>query len=604
MDRGPDHRPDQNSKNKSVVMKLDKKTLWVAVATLSLGLVLGALLFGGKSTENEPPVALTEEHDHSAEALWTCSMHPQVRQEEPGACPFCGMDLIPLAEENQDDPRVLKMSNSAIALANIETSVVEVNSPATELILNGRIETDESRVQTQTTHFPGRIEKLYKNYMGQSVKVGQRVASIYSPELVAAQNELLEAKKLANTNPALLNAARKKLEFWKLTEEQIANIEASGKAMRNIDLLSNYNGILTEKMVNNGDHLKEGQAIYQVADLSQVWAVFEVYERDLPFFSLGDVISFRANGTERNYEAKINFISPTVDAQRRVVEVRADISNPENLLKPDMFIKVSLRVEGNEDLTVPKSAVLWTGKRSVVYVKLANNQGFALREVSLGKALGDHYVILEGLEAGEEVVTQGAFTLDAEAQLKGKISMMTPELGIENLEDPVFQEIEVPEVIDLREEAPATFLNQLNEFTQRYISLKDAMVQGERQQITLEAESSIDAFEQIEMASLPQAVRDHWMPLYSNMEESLEFIVDANDPESQRLEFINLSKALINALNSFGINQDSPLYVQFCPMANNNQGATWLSKEEEIINPYFGDMMLNCGNVEYTIEND
>lgn len=584
-------------------MKPDKKTLWVAVGTLSLGLVLGALLFGGKSPENEPSTSLTEEHNHNAEELWTCSMHPQVRQEEPGACPFCGMDLIPLAEDNQNDPRVLKMSNTAIALANIQTTVVERNSPATILSFNGRIEADESRVQTQTTHFPGRIEKLYKSYEGQSVRRGQKVASIYSPELVAAQNELLEAKKLADTNPALLEAARKKLEFWKLTEAQIANIEASNKAMRNIDLLSNYNGILTEKMVNNGDHLKEGQALYEVADLSQVWAVFEVYERDLPFISLGDVISFRANGVEKTYEAKINFISPSVDAQRRVVEIRADISNSEDLLKPDMFIKASVQVKGNENLTIPKSAVLWTGKRSVVYVKLNENQGFELREISLGKALGEHYAILEGLEAGEEVVTQGAFTLDAEAQLKGKISMMAPELDIETHETPAFKEIELPDVIDLKSEAPATFLEQLNDFTNSYLGLKDAMVEGEKQQIILETKSSISALQQVEMASLPQTIHEHWMTLYSSMEESLATIVEAKDSETQRLEFINLSKALINALNSFGINQDSPLYVQFCPMANNNQGATWISNEEEIINPYFGDVMLNCGNVEYTIEN-
>ena len=457
-------------------------------------------------------------------------------------------------------------------------------------------------VQSQTTHFPGRIEKLFKDFEGEYVRKGEKVASIYSPELVAAQNELLEAKKLSATNPTLLEAARRKLKYWKVSNEQIRQIEESGQVMQNFDLLSNYNGVITKKMVNNGAHLVQGQSLYQIADLSSVWAIFEVYEKDLNKVKVGDLIQFRPNGSSKVYESKVSFISPSVESSSRIVEVRADVRNGNDQLKPDMFIKAQLNSTGNSTLAIPRSAVLWTGKRSVVYVKNTEENSFELREVELGQSFNNSYEVISGLAAGEEVVTNGAFTLDAEAQLKGKISMMNP---VATEDDPGgFQEVQLPEAIDFKSGTSKEFQNQLNALARAYIPLKDAMVEGTARPIRDQAEKVSAALSKVQMKLLKGEAHMHWMALLSPIEESLKQINNSDDRDEQRLQFINLSKALINALNSFGNSGENMLYVQFCPMANDDKGATWVSLDEEIINPYFGDMMLHCGNVEYTIENN
>lgn len=581
-------------------MQIDRKTILTVLITLIVGVGIGALFFGGNSTEQETAL---EEHSHSEGELWTCSMHPQVRQAEPGSCPFCGMDLIPVAEGGDaDNPKVLKMSNAALQLANIQTEKVGSFASESNLMLNGRIKPDQRLVQTQTTHFAGRIEKLYKDYEGEFVSQDEKVASIYSPELMAAQNELIEAKKMADTNPMLLEAARKKLKHWKVTDEQLNRIEKTGQVMMNFDLLSNYQGVITKKLVNNGAHLMEGGAIYQVADLSKVWAVFEVYEKDLAKVKVGDQIMFQPNGSNQTYQAKISFISPAVEAGSRVVEIRADINNASGELKPDMFIKAKLVSSNTSEVSVPQSAVLWTGKRSIVYVKLPNNEGFELREVELGNKYGEFYQVVSGLQTGEEVVTNGAFTLDAESQLKGKISMMNPEVATVENPEIGFKEIELPKAIDYSSSTSTKFQEQLQELTKSYVILKDAMVEGNARPIRDQALKVTQTLKQIDMSLVNGAAHVHWMALLDPMEESLAAINNSNDRDEQRLQFINLSKAIINALDSFGVAGESKFYVQFCPMANNDQGATWVSLNEEIVNPYFGDLMLHCGSLEYTIE--
>ncbi len=586
-------------------MELNKKTIIVMALTLGLGITIGALFLGG-GTSTAPNLTDHSGHAHelTAEGLWTCSMHPQVRQSEPGSCPFCGMDLIPVANLGDEDPAALKMSKAAVQLANIQTTRVGYSSTASGLLLNGKVAVDERRVNTQTTHFGGRVEVLYKDYLGQSVRKGQKVASLYSPELLAAQEELIEAKKIEATNPVLIEAARKKLRYWKLTRQQIEAIEKSNEPMRNFDLLADFNGVVTQKMVNTGDHLHEGGGLLQITDLSRVWVIFEVYEKAIARVKLNDVIQFSSPGLSREIEASISFISPEVDPITRIVKVRAEVNNPKGELKPDMVVKARLNSSRKESLQVPKSAVLWTGKRSIVYVQNGNQPEFELREFVLGQATGDHYEILEGLEEGERVVTNGAFTIDAEAQLRGKTSMMNPAILIENPENAVFEEVQLPGASDMRGMVQAPFQDQLMDFSMEYLKLKDLMVEGNGTEIRKSAVLVKEKLKGIDGALTSGEASGHWDLLLSPMTESLALITTTGDRDAQRLQFINLSKALINAIESFGSGFESPLYIQYCPMANNDKGATWISSEEEIINPYFGDQMLHCGNVENVISND
>lgn len=581
-------------------MKLNRSTLLTIAITLAVGILIGGLTFSSSESED---LAKVEVHDHENEdGLWTCSMHPQVRQTEPGSCPFCSMDLIPVDRESDSDPKVLKMSEDAVALANVQTTLVRTGRNTSSIKLNGKIKVDERRVNSQTTHFGGRIEKLYKRSIGEYVRKGESIASIYSPELVAAQEEFLEAKRMAKSNPVLFEATKKKLKFWKISDEQVAEIESKGQALQEIELISQFSGVITERMANNGDHLIEGQALYKVADLSRLWVVFEVYEKDIDRFSIGKEITFQRNGSNQYYNAKISYISPDVNPQNRIIEVRADINNPKGQLKPDMFVSGSINIGGSGSLTVPRSAVLWTGKRSIVYIKKEGDLAFELREIELGQANGDSYVVISGLKSGEEVVTNGVFIVDAEAQLQGKSSMMlrvTNEVEIAQ----AFTEIELTAYQDYSGNTDSKFRDQLMAFTLDYLVLKDAMVEGNKAEIKKSLPDLNNSISAIDMSLVKGNAHMHWMEMLGVMEQSLEKIGKSADRDEQRLEFINLSNALINSVRSFGTNYDSPLYIQFCPMANNDQGANWISKEENIINPYFGDMMLTCGSVEEVINN-
>ena len=364
-------------------------------------------------------------------------MHPQIRMAEPGKCPICGMDLIPLVQNSTSsiDTDAIHLSKDAAQLANVLTTVVTKNKPVKEVRLFGKVQADERLFQSQTSHVPGRIERLNINFTGESVVKGQLLAEIYSPELITAQQELLETVKTKQLQPELYEASKEKLRQWKLTDDQIAKIENSGVIQNNFEVLSNTTGTVTARRVNTGDHVSEGTVLFDIADLSKVWIMFDAYESDLQFLHIGEKLSFTLQalpGTK--FTGNIIFIDPVIDPVTRVAKVRVETENQSGKLKPEMFatgIVSSTLAEYTDNVVIPKSAVLWTGKRSVVYVKQPGSDEpvFKIREVELGPMLGESYVIMNGLSEGEEVVTSGTFSVDAAAQLEGKPSMMNPHGG-------------------------------------------------------------------------------------------------------------------------------------------------------------------------------
>jgi len=393
------------------------------------GLFIGWLLF-------HSPKEVKEEHNHAAEVakseIWTCAMHPQIRMKKPGKCPICGMELILLNQNSvaKADSNAVHFSKEALALANVSISIVSRQKPVKEVRLYGKVQADERLLQNQTAHISGRIEKLYVNFTGEPVRQGQTLALIYSPELITSQQELLEAAKSKQTQPEIYQAAKDKLKQWKLTDSQIATIESSGRVKTNFEVVSNTNGIVTAKRVNTGDHISEGAVLFDVANLSNVWVLFDAYESDLPFLHIGNNITFTLQALPgKNFSANIKFIDPVIDPVNRVAKVRVEISNAAGKLKPEMFasgvVKANLD-EFKDKLVIPRSAVLWTGKRSIVYVKQRDTDEslFKMREIELGPMLGNSYVVLGGLTEGEEIVTDGTFSVDAAAQLAGKPSMM------------------------------------------------------------------------------------------------------------------------------------------------------------------------------------
>lgn len=412
---------------------------------LLTGLLLGWLIFSGNNrNQSSNQTTVEEAHDHSAEpTVWTCSMHPQIRMEEPGDCPICGMDLIPLQTTGSGDaaidPNAIQLSVEAAALANVQTTIVSRQNPVKEVQLYGTIQVDERLSQSQTSHVSGRIEKLFVTFTGESVRRGQPLATIYSPELLNAQQELIEAAKMKDLQPALVQAVREKLRLWKLTDEQIARIEQSGEVSPLIDVVATSSGIVISKNVNQGDYVNTGTILFNIADLSRVWAIFDAYESDLPFLKVGDRLEYTLQSLPgKTFSGRISFINPILDPATRTAKVRVETANPGMELKPEMYANALIDAplkQYNNEVVIPKSAILWTGKRSIVYVKQPDTEtpSFLLREIELGPSLGDAYVVLSGINDGDEIVTNGAFTVDASAQLAGKRSMMNDEAGREGM---------------------------------------------------------------------------------------------------------------------------------------------------------------------------
>lgn len=410
-------------------------------AVLLCGVLLGWAVFGGGSSRDRTHNHETESAGGDAATVWTCSMHPQIRMDEPGKCPLCAMDLIPLSSSapgsDQLDDEAIQLSEEALALANVQTSVVGSQSAVKEVELYGTIQVDERLQQSQTSHVNGRIEKLYISFTGETVKEGQRIARIYSPDLLTAQQELLEAAKLADAQPFLLDAAREKLHLWKVSEAQINEILESGTVSPYVDIHANTTGVVTSKNVNSGDYISAGSVLYTISNLSRLWAVFDAYESDLPFLKVGDPLEYTLQSMPGEiFKGRIAFINPILDADSRTAKIRVEISNSNRSLKPEMYatarVKAPLKTK-HAGIVIPRSAVLWTGKRSIVYVKQpgTSTAAFRMREIELGPSLGDQYVVLSGLAEGEEIVTRGTFTVDASAQLEGKLSMMNNDASPE-----------------------------------------------------------------------------------------------------------------------------------------------------------------------------
>lgn len=570
-------------------MKQYKNLILTGAIALILGLVIGALFLGkhgDSATANSKKPEL-----ETKQQIWTCAMHPQIRQTEPGKCPICGMTLIPLADygEANLDPNAIQMSSRAMKLADVQTTVVGAGHISKAMQLTGKVQEDERLVYSQTAHFPGRIEQLFVNFTGEYIKQGQKIASVYSPDLVTAQEELFEAIK--SGNETLVTSAKKKLKLWKLSEEEINEIIASGKTMTEVPVRANVSGVVITKKVKLGDHVMEGGVLFEVADLKKLWVVFDAYESDLPWIKVGDSVAFTTPSVPgETFHTTVTFIDPIIDPTTRVAKVRTEINNSKGTLKPEMLVNGNLKTIADKqqtELTVPKSAVMWTGKRSIVYVKLVStgSPAFMMREVTLGPETGDSYIISKGLTAGDEVVTNGTFTIDAAAQLQGKKSMMNPEGSAES---------KIPA-------SPVAFQEQLTAVVNKYLGIKDALVASKPDEANKEAFAALEALKKVDMTLLEEDQHMQWMPLKNKLQSSLEVIQKASDLEAQRQAFIDLSMLIATAAQTFGTT-DGTLYILRCPMADNNNGANWVSNSSEVMNPYFGEPMLKCGEVISKIE--
>jgi len=604
-------------KIKEIIQPVLKKKWLALVAVLVLGILIGKLT---TSNSTDPTEVESYEHEVVKKQTWTCSMHPQIKQEKPGQCPICGMDLIPLQSSDDESLSLseIRMSESAMKIAQVQTTIIQKNSPFKEVYFPGKIQPDERNIVELTARYGGRIEKLYINFTGQKVSKGQKLASIYSPDLITAQRELFEAVKYKEQNSAFYKASRNKLKLWDLTENQINQIETSGEPQFYFDVLSPITGTVMQRHKALGDYVKEGDPLFQVINLNHLWVMFEAYENDLPWVKVGDKINFTIKSIpSKVFASTVTFIDPFLNPEKRIVFVRAELNNSGGLLKPEMFAsgKLNAMLPNNKDaITVPKTAILWTGKRAIVYVKVPNKEMvFEHREIELGADAGPYFVVRSGLAVGEEVVTNGVFKVDAAAQLLSKQSMMTPaggksstgghagmDMGGEKSNKNPGASSESKNQTAKEETVNPTFKKQLGEVVLAYFKMKDALVKDNSSEFSNTLKGMANALTKVDMKLLTNGDQHKiWMTSLEILQAQLGALEGVKDIERQREIFSIISNDLTSTVQIMGADIGAgKIYLDFCPMANDDKGGYWLSSIKEIQNPYFGESMLKCGEIE------
>jgi Cu(I)/Ag(I) efflux system membrane fusion protein len=484
-----------------------------------------------------------------------------------------------------------------------------MSDPVKSVRLNGKIQADPRRVFSQSSHIGGRIESLAVSFVGQRVQAGQMIATMYSPELVRAQDELIEALKMKQTRPELIVAAREKLMNWKLSRAQIDDIMSSKTSQPLFSLTADDTGFVTRIRVGAGAYVERGSVLYDLVDLSRVWILLDVHESDLVWVRSGDRVDVTAAALPGDtFQGEIVYIDPVIDPRTRVARARVDMDNRDMAFKPDMFVagQVSARLD-RQALTVPKTAVMWTGRRSVVYVRDSDGEPFRfrLREVTLGPALADDYIVDQGLSEGETIAVHGTFSIDAAAQLAGKPSMMSPD-GSAGM-TPSHHGVLLPDLKTqtINHEGALPMLDdharrQLQGLYADYLAFKDALVADDIETARSKASAFTSRLDGLTMTTLTGKAHEIWMETQGSLASSLAHVAHQETLDDLRKIFQAVSRAMIAMARSLGP-PGRTLYIQHCPMADDNKGADWLSEDKAIRNPYYGASMLSCGEVTATL---
>jgi membrane fusion protein, copper/silver efflux system len=505
---------------------------------------------------------------------WTCSMHPQIRQPEQGTCPLCAMDLIEVSDDSSADlgPREIKLSPHAEKLADLESSRVRRGRANVDIPLFGSIELDETRVARLSAWAGGRIQKLHVNSVGENVQAGDPLAELYSPDLIAAQEEFLQALVLGAGE-----IAREKLLLLGMDSRDIDALETGGKVRQFVLLRAPAGGVVLEKNVVEGDWVKLGSELFTVADLSRVWVQMEAYESDLSWLAEGQRVNFEADAMPgEKFEGRVSFIDPVFDGKRRSLHLRVEADNPLGLLRPGLFVRGEVAAEYNgetDPMLIPASAPLLTGRRAIAYVNLGEGH-YEGREIKLGPRAGDNYIVLAGLEEGERVVSEGAFKIDSELQIKGKPSMMSSA-----------------------DASPTAFLKSLDPFYQAYFELSEALSLDK----TGDADAVLKTLDAVQGDLLEGEEAENWESLSKRLRKAAKKTAKESKLAERREAFESLSLAMISLAESFGASGEVPVHLYHCPMAFDWKGADWLQNREGVENPYWGSQMYRCGSLKETL---
>jgi len=575
------------------------------------------------------------------------------------------MTLIPVesdrAMEGEGSLTRLVMSAEAKRLAEVETAEVKRDQAKVKVNLAGMVYEDETKVAALTARVDGRLDEIYVDFTGIRVRQGDPMVKIWSPTLIKSQVELfetlrtLEKGRASEDDAGVIRGAEEKLLQLGLTKEQIATIEKNKKPDLYVTLKAPISGTVTKKMAVLGQFVKEGQDMYLISDFSEVWVKMDAYETDLPWIRYGQDVTFTTPAIPgKSFKGRVLFIDPVLDTKTRSVKVRVQVPNPDELLRPGMFVSAELEAEVDAEgrviksewagkyicpvhpresasitpgtcvdskmplrpasafgytdeanpeppLVIPATAPLITGKRAIVYVEVpgTDQPTYELREVVLGPRAGGKYLVYQGLNEGERVVTQGNFKIDSAMQILARYSMMTAEQIAKiaptapKTEEEVIRKLKVP----------AEFVGALTPLIQEYLVLKDALVDEKAEEARDHGAKLQTMVQGLAPKGLDKQADKLWQLLSGTITDGLTQISASKEVQTQRKAFDPVSEAFSKLVMSFGHAMNQPLSVYLCPMAFDEQGAYWIEQGDDKRNPYFGNTqlkgqdMLQCGDL-------
>ena len=537
---------------------------------------------------------------------YTCTMHPSVHLHDPKAkCPICSMDLAPVMKKGAADVAAPKAAAGSLSEFSVPverqqqigvTYAAAEKKPLHHTIRSvGMVVADKTRHWEFVARVEGYVQKLHVTSPGEPIEKDQPLLTIYSPELSTAERELvnlLDARDRATTpegkasTERSLSAARRRLEQWNITAKQIAELEQTRKPSEFLTLNSPFKGVVEDVPVDQGRKVMIGDHLVDVADLSVVWVWAEFYEDEFSMLAKGQKVHVTAKSYPgQTFEGELSLINPFLMEMKRTAKVRVDIPNADFKLHPGMYVNIELAMDMGEALTIPVSAVMPTGQRTLVFVDKGGGK-LEPRLVQLGKKYGDLYEVLDGLKEGERVVASANFLIDAESKVQG---------AVKSFEEPVAEDAAkraMTQATPLPPEARALYQPVIA----AYLAIQKQLAQDKPDGLAGQITKLRECVQAVAKSEVKPAQRaDEYQRRLAMLTVALGQF-KAGSLDDARVDFGKVSAALVALLSDFAPPMESAIYVFNCPMWEKSPGQ-WIQLTDAIENPFMGPKMLGCGDV-------
>jgi Cu(I)/Ag(I) efflux system membrane fusion protein len=540
-------------------------------------------------------------------------MHPWIKSDKPGRCTICGMELSPVFEGDKGFDAaegIVTLGSNVIQVINVQSTEVKRRPLRRTLRVSGTIDDNDARHRIVSAYVDGRIDRLYVNFVGAEVVAGQPLATFYSPMLLAAEREYVALRrpqpKDGSTSPAadqtrMLDATAQRLKRYGLNDTQLEALGRKSESDIHSELLAPMSGTVVARWVYEGQYVKEGEKLFELADFSTMWFLFDAYERDLAWIRQGQKVEVTTPAVPgKSFAGSVVFIDPNLKEMTRSAKVRVELANPlietNGVKRRELFHKLYadavVQVETPEVLLVPRVTVLSPGAVPVVYVDKGGG-AYEQRKLRLGRAGDDDYEVLDGLAEGERVVTQGNMLIDAQAQLNATANQ--GDAGHDHGThgpDTTAASPALPALTDAQRKVAQDFLTLANAITASLAADNLTVFNAEAEKTHALIPAVAAAF----------PTESPWHSLVGKVETS-GHVASANDLKSARKNFHPLSAAAVEFTKALR-KQDTEfksLKIYRCPMTKDSfpgapRTAEWIQMQPEIRNPYFGAEMLDCGS--------